>query len=350
MSQSFGTRLRQRREAQRIALTTIARQTKIKLSLLDALERDDLSHWPAGLYRRAFIRAYAQAIGLDPDVAARELAEFHPELEQMPAEAAPAAINADGSEGPASRLRTLVGSAFSKLLHSHAAEPPPVVETPRVPAAEKDFDFPELAEALSEPVPLCAVREAVVEPVVEAAPAAGPPSFDPDLPAIARLCTQVCRVERADEVKPLLQEAARILDATGVIVWLWDDAAGGLRAALSHGYSDRMVAQLPAVGRDADNATAATFRTGHVQAIPGALGLPLIVPGGCAGVLAIELRDGREQAKAVRAVATIFAALLAQLVGGSRPDEVAANAAATAPESDQQDDDRSAYARATLTH
>ena len=349
MSQSFGARLRQRREAQRIALTTIARQTKIKLSLLDALERDDLSHWPAGLYRRAFIRAYAQAIGLDPDVTARELAQVHPELEQVLAEAAAAATNADNSEGPASRLRTLVGSAFSRLRPSHPVEPPRAVETPRVPADEEDLDFPELAEALSAPVPLPEVRKAIVEAVVEAAPAAEPP-FEPDLPAIARLCTQVCRVERPDEVKPLLQEAARILDATGLIVWLWDEAAGGLRAALSHGYSDRMVAQLPAVPRDDDNATAATFRTGHVQAIQGALALPLIVPGGCAGVLAIELPDGREQAKAVRAVATIFAALLAQLVGGSRPDEVDAHAPVPAPEPDQGDDDRSEYARATLTH
>ncbi|MEX2662098.1 MAG: helix-turn-helix domain-containing protein [Vicinamibacterales bacterium] len=350
MSQSFGTRLRQRREAQRIALTTIARQTKIKLSLLDALERDDLSHWPAGLYRRAFIRTYAQAIGLDPDVTARELAECHPELAPVPAETTPAAATADGTDGPASRLRTLVGSAFSRLRRSHPAEPPAPVETPCAQADEEDFDFPELAEALSEPVPPPVVQDAVVEAAVETPPAAGLPPFEPDLAAIARLCTQVCRVESPDDVKPLLQEAARILDATGVIVWLWDDAAGGLRAALSHGYSDRMVAQLPAVRRDADNATAATFRTAHVQAIPGALGLPLIVPGGCAGVLAIELLDGREQAKAVRAVATIFAALLAQLVGGSRPDEVDANAAVTAPESGQEDDDRSAYARATLTH
>jgi hypothetical protein len=214
----------------------------------------------------------------------------------------------------------------------------------------EDFEFPELAEALAEPVAVPAVQDPVVEAVVEVAPAAEPSPFEPDLPAIARLCTQVCRVESPDEVKPLLQEAARILDATGVIVWLWDDAVGGLRAALSHGYADRMVAQLPAVRRDADNATAATFRTAHVQAIQGALVLPLIVPGGCAGVLAIELRDGREQAKTVRAVATIFAALLAQLVGGSRPDEVDVHAAVPASESDPGDDDRSAYARATLTH
>src|SRR6476660_10234666 len=77
LPESFGARLRQRRERQQISLATIAEQTKIKLSLLEALERDDVSGWPGGLFRRAFIRAYAQAVGLDPDSAVREfLADF----------------------------------------------------------------------------------------------------------------------------------------------------------------------------------------------------------------------------------------------------------------------------------
>ena len=79
MPESFGARLRQRREKQKIALTTIAEQTKIKLSLLEALERDDLSRWPEGIFRRAFVRAYAHAIGLEPDVVVREFLDFHPD-------------------------------------------------------------------------------------------------------------------------------------------------------------------------------------------------------------------------------------------------------------------------------
>jgi transcriptional regulator with XRE-family HTH domain len=66
MPESFGARLRQRRERQQISLTTIAEQTKTQLSLLEALERDDVSHWPAGTFRRAFIRAYTHAIGPSP--------------------------------------------------------------------------------------------------------------------------------------------------------------------------------------------------------------------------------------------------------------------------------------------
>ena len=49
MPESFGARLRQQRERQQITLTSIAEQTKINVALLEALERDDVSHWPAGV-------------------------------------------------------------------------------------------------------------------------------------------------------------------------------------------------------------------------------------------------------------------------------------------------------------
>ena len=78
MDSSFGDRLRLQREQRQIALTTIADQTKIKLSLLEALERDDLSHWPLGIFGRSYIRAYAQAVGLDPSATVREFIERHP--------------------------------------------------------------------------------------------------------------------------------------------------------------------------------------------------------------------------------------------------------------------------------
>jgi cytoskeletal protein RodZ len=79
MPESFGAQLRQQRERQQIALTSVAEQTKIGLSLLEALERDDVSHWPAGIFRRSFIRAYARSVGLEPDVVLREFLEFYPD-------------------------------------------------------------------------------------------------------------------------------------------------------------------------------------------------------------------------------------------------------------------------------
>src|SRR5438477_879200 len=75
----FGPRLRMERERRRITLDSIAANTKINLGLLRDLERDNVSGWPAGIYRRSFIKAYAKAIGLDPEDIAREFQERFPE-------------------------------------------------------------------------------------------------------------------------------------------------------------------------------------------------------------------------------------------------------------------------------
>jgi transcriptional regulator with XRE-family HTH domain len=77
--QSFGRRLRRERERRRIALASIAENTKISVSLFGDLERDDVSRWPSGIFRKSFIRAYAQAVGLDPDETVREFLEHFPD-------------------------------------------------------------------------------------------------------------------------------------------------------------------------------------------------------------------------------------------------------------------------------
>ena len=76
---SFGSRLRYERERRQIALKSIAESTKINLTLLEGLERDDVSRWPSGIFRKSFIRSYAEAVGLKPDVIAREFVERYPD-------------------------------------------------------------------------------------------------------------------------------------------------------------------------------------------------------------------------------------------------------------------------------
>ena len=63
---SFGRRLRSERERRGIVLESIAASTKIKASLLADLERGDLSNWPRGIFRRAFVREYAASVGFAP--------------------------------------------------------------------------------------------------------------------------------------------------------------------------------------------------------------------------------------------------------------------------------------------
>jgi len=328
MQETFGARLRRQREEQHIALITIAEQTKIKLSLLEAMERDDVSHWPAGIFGRAFIRAYGHAIGLNPDDVVREFVEVHPE----PADVAAAAAGASAVEsermpaGPPTRLRSIVDSAIgslSRFRRGSAADDVAVAAAAGAPLslpppAEPDLSAAQPCPPAEEPRP-----ENISASIAERERAVA----GPDLTAVAHLCTQFGRVENAADVLPLLEKAARILDATGVIVWVWDGVSEELRPALVHGYSDKVLAQLPTVRRGDDNPTAAAFRTEKTRVIAGsdhtngALVLPLLAPRGCAGALAIELQHGRQLTAPVRAVATILAALLAQLVGGPSSEE-----------------------------
>jgi cytoskeletal protein RodZ len=83
--ETFGARLRRERERRHIALSSISENTKISVSLFERLERDDVSRWPSGIFRRTFIRSYAAAIGLDADAIAKEFLERFPD----PADAAP---------------------------------------------------------------------------------------------------------------------------------------------------------------------------------------------------------------------------------------------------------------------
>jgi hypothetical protein len=63
---AFGDRVRRHRERRGVTLQSIAHSTKIPAALFAGLERGDCSRWPAGVYSRAYIKAYAEAIGLDP--------------------------------------------------------------------------------------------------------------------------------------------------------------------------------------------------------------------------------------------------------------------------------------------
>jgi len=79
MSDSFGARLRYERERRQIALKSIAEGTKIGIGLLEGLERDDVSRWPSGIFRKSFVRAYAEAVGLNADAIVREFTERYPD-------------------------------------------------------------------------------------------------------------------------------------------------------------------------------------------------------------------------------------------------------------------------------
>ena len=74
---SLGVYLRAERERRGLTLKAISESTKVSLPLLEGLESDDISRWPGGIFRRAFVRSYAEAVGLDPDVVFRRFEQQH---------------------------------------------------------------------------------------------------------------------------------------------------------------------------------------------------------------------------------------------------------------------------------
>src|SRR2546421_8570937 len=74
---SFGGKLRDARERRGVSLRQIANATKIAMSALEALERNDISRLPGGIFSRAFVRSYAIEVGLDPDATIQDfIAQF----------------------------------------------------------------------------------------------------------------------------------------------------------------------------------------------------------------------------------------------------------------------------------
>src|SRR4051812_31918181 len=65
----LGELLRHARERRTLTLEQVSQETKIPRRHLEALERNNLAALPGGFYRRAEIRVFARAVGLDPAVA-----------------------------------------------------------------------------------------------------------------------------------------------------------------------------------------------------------------------------------------------------------------------------------------
>jgi transcriptional regulator with XRE-family HTH domain len=322
METSFGTRLREQREQRKVSLEDISAKTKIKVSLLEGLEDDDLSRWPQGIFRRAYIRAYAQAIGLDPDVLLQQFLALYPEPPEEQLLVAP-----ESPKRPPTRLRFLLNAAFgaarqaatdaregyhARLDHVTRVIPQyvePLYESETIePADMVDSDEQDSVEQDR-------VHQHSAEPDnVEQADLPLPPFVQPALADIAELCTRVARASNLTQLEPRLADAVRMLNAVGAVLWTWERHKTALRARVSCGYSEDVLARFPLVGRDADNAIGVAFRSGKIAVVDGADGetgaitVPLIGADGCVGVLALEVRHGDERNSILHAIASIVAA------------------------------------------
>lgn len=160
-----------------------------------------------------------------------------------------------------------------------------------------------------------------------AAPAAAVRSLaaEESLDAAARVCTDLARVKDGEQLRDALGRAARVLDASGVIVWIADGTGRSLKPLLTYGYPEEALRRIPTLPRDADNATAAAYRESTLKVVeatdaaPGAIAVPIPGPQGSMGVLAAEIGHHLEASAYTRAVAQIVAAQLAVLIPPETP-------------------------------
>jgi hypothetical protein len=78
-SGNLGKKLRDAREHRGVSLRQIANSTKIAVSILEALERNDISRLPGGIFGRAFVRSFASEVGLDPETTIQEFITQFPQ-------------------------------------------------------------------------------------------------------------------------------------------------------------------------------------------------------------------------------------------------------------------------------
>ena len=149
------------------------------------------------------------------------------------------------------------------------------------------------------------------------------PAAEPaiDLAGIASVCNDLSKIVDTKAIPALLERAASILDAAGIVLWIADPDGRELSPIVVHGYAPQMASRLGTIPREAANVTASAYRTALLQTVRGdavangAVAAPLLGGGGCLGVMAIEMKNGGEQREPLLAAATIIAAQISTLVG-----------------------------------
>jgi CHASE3 domain sensor protein len=209
---------------------------------------------------------------------------------------------------PLPRVESAAGATGDPLVQARAGAPLSIAP-PQAPTK------PSPSSPATESVPARNLVPAV------ASPAPKPSAPGVDLAGIAALCSDLTRVTDTRALPGALERAASLLSASGLVIWIADPDGRELAPVIAHGYPQNLVSRMGTIPRDAENATAAAFRTGLVQIVKadqisqGAIAAPLLSPAGPLGVMAAELLQDGERRDATRAAVTIVAAQLSTLVG-----------------------------------
>jgi cytoskeleton protein RodZ len=201
---AFGENLRREREMRGVSLEEISSATKISLRFLEAIEREDFSKLPGGIFSRSFIRSYARYLGLDEErvvaeyqLAAQPQVDF--DLHRMPSGTFSSARRSARTPLIATLVAVvLLAGGYVLFRYSPRASevpaPPPPVLTPK-PAAPPTVPVPTTpGEATAAPnvnpapgevtpiAPPSTVTAPGITPNPQGGPAAGPNPVAPSSP------------------------------------------------------------------------------------------------------------------------------------------------------------------------
>jgi cytoskeletal protein RodZ len=151
----IGSRLRQARQRRELSLRDIANATKISIRALTAIEKNEFGRLPGGVFRRAYVRAFAAEVGLDADELVREYrSRFEPEAEPV-ADRQP--VRGTGWNGRALGLGGLAAGAFAcvwllagGLLLSGPSPVPPVLPDEKLILNEPATGLADTTESIAE--------------------------------------------------------------------------------------------------------------------------------------------------------------------------------------------------------
>jgi transcriptional regulator with XRE-family HTH domain len=134
--QSFGRQLRRLRETRHVTLQQVAARTKVAVSFLESLESGECGRWPGGIYGRGYVRAYADAIGVDPEEVVVAFAECYPAFapDAIPDPAAPAD---EAAHTPIEKMKAAVAAWF----RAPHRDPVPAMSRPSTKPS-RDVDRP----------------------------------------------------------------------------------------------------------------------------------------------------------------------------------------------------------------
>jgi hypothetical protein len=118
---AFGSNLRRIRVQRGISIDQIVAATHVSARLWEALERNDLSNWPNGIYARAYVRGYAKIVGAEVVIRGQAEIVGHTDL-QWRDHVPPVLGDVDRRAGaatatatPQRKAQTMPAAAFSQV-------------------------------------------------------------------------------------------------------------------------------------------------------------------------------------------------------------------------------------------